>query len=70
MFMAILRVAQTIFVCLKPPLCRHLAVEGRVAASTQNQAKSALLFPYREVLVLEQELPWLNTWSAQSSRDA
>jgi integron integrase len=36
----------------------HLAVEGRVAASTQNQAKSAILFLYREVL--EQELPWLN----------
>ena len=28
----------------------HLAVEGRVAASTQNQAKSAILFLYREVL--------------------
>ena len=28
-----------------------LAVEGRVAASTQNQAKSALLFLYREVWV-------------------
>ena len=36
----------------------HLAVAGRVAASTQNQAKSALLFLYREVL--EVELPWLN----------
>ena len=35
----------------------HLAVEGRVAAATQNQAKSALLFLYREVLALE--LPWL-----------
>ncbi|MCA1978567.1 MAG: integron integrase [Thiobacillus sp.] len=35
----------------------HLAVEGRVSASTQNQAKSALLFLYREVL--EQELSWL-----------
>ncbi len=35
-----------------------LAVEGRVAASTQNQAKSALLFLYREVL--ETELPWLD----------
>ncbi len=35
-----------------------LAVEGRVAASTQNQAKSALLFLYREVL--EWELPWLD----------
>ena len=36
----------------------HLAVNGRVAASTQNQAKSALLFLYREVL--ESELPWLD----------
>ena len=36
----------------------HLAVVGRVAASTQNQAKSALLFLYREVL--GNELPWLD----------
>ena len=36
----------------------HLAVEGKVAASTQNQAKSALLFLYREVLGVE--LPWLD----------
>ncbi len=28
----------------------HLALEGQVAASTQNQALSALLFLYREVL--------------------
>jgi len=28
----------------------HLAVERRVSASTQNQALSALLFLYREVL--------------------
>jgi len=28
----------------------HLAVAGRVAAATQNQALSALLFLYREVL--------------------
>lgn len=35
----------------------HLAVEGNVAAATQNQALSALLFLYREVL--EVELPWL-----------
>jgi hypothetical protein len=27
-----------------------LAAAGRVAASTQNQALGALLFPYREVL--------------------
>ena len=36
----------------------YLAVEGRVAASTQNQAKSALLFLYREVLKIE--LSWLD----------
>ena len=36
----------------------HLAVDGRVAASTQNQAKSALLFLYREVLGFD--LPWLD----------
>ena len=36
----------------------HLAVAGRVAASTQNQAKSAVLFLYREVLAVE--LPWLD----------
>ena len=36
----------------------HLAVAGQVAASTQNQAKSALLFLYREVLNVE--LPWLD----------
>jgi integron integrase len=35
-----------------------LAVEGRVAASTQNQALNALLFLYR--VVLEQDLPWLD----------
>src|SRR5919202_1449561 len=36
----------------------HLAVTRRVAASTQNQALSALLFLYREVLGLD--LPWLD----------
>ena len=35
-----------------------LAVQGQVAASTQNQALSALLFLYRNVLGME-ELPWL-----------
>lgn len=35
-----------------------LAVKGNVAASTQNQAKSALLFLYKEVLGIE--LPWLD----------
>lgn len=36
----------------------HLATVGRVAASTQNQALSALLFLYREVLQFD--LPWLD----------
>ena len=35
-----------------------LAMAGRVAASTQNQALSALLFLYRDVLKVE--LPWLD----------
>lgn len=35
-----------------------LAVRGQVAASTQNQALSALLFLYREVLSID--LPWLD----------
>src|SRR5262245_21224177 len=35
-----------------------LAVEGRVAVSTQNQVLSALLFLYRDVLAVE--LPWLD----------
>ena len=34
-----------------------LAVHGHVAASTQNQALSALLFLYREVL--KHDLPWM-----------
>jgi integron integrase len=36
----------------------HLAVAGKVSASTQNQAKSALLFLYRDVLSID--LPWLD----------
>jgi integron integrase len=36
----------------------HLAVERNVAASTQNQALSAILFLYKEVLGTE--LPWLD----------
>jgi len=36
----------------------YLAVERNVSASTQNQAKSALLFLYKEVLGLD--LPWLD----------
>jgi site-specific recombinase XerD len=35
-----------------------LAVDGQVAASTQNQALSALLFLYKDVL--EMDLPWLD----------
>ena len=36
----------------------HLARVGRVAASTQNQALSALLFLYKEVL--QQKIGWLD----------
>jgi integron integrase len=36
----------------------HLATDKLVAASTQNQAASALIFLYREVL--DQPLPWLD----------
>lgn len=36
----------------------HLATDRQVAASTQNQALSAILFLYREVL--EIELPWMD----------
>jgi len=36
----------------------HLATEGRVAPSTQNQALAALLFLYREVL--QKRLPWMD----------
>jgi hypothetical protein len=35
----------------------HLAVERTVSASTQNQAKAALLFLYKQVLQVD--LPWL-----------
>jgi hypothetical protein len=35
----------------------HLAVHENVAASTQNQAKSARLFLYREVP--GEQLPWM-----------
>ena len=36
----------------------HLAVERHVSASTQNQAKAALLYLYKEVLQIQ--LPWLD----------
>lgn len=35
----------------------HLATDRKVSASTHNQALSAILFLYREVLAIE--LPWL-----------
>jgi integrase len=44
-----------------PEITRYLtslAINGKVAASTQNQALSALLFLYR--VVLELDLPWLD----------
>jgi len=45
----------------------YLAVQRSVAASTQNQAKSALLFLYKEVLGTE--LPWLeNVETAKRSQ--
>jgi len=44
----------------------HLAVGRRVAPATQNQAKSALLFLYRQVLGLG--LPWLD--EVVAARDA
>jgi len=44
----------------------YLAVERSVAPATQNQAKSALLFLYREVLNLR--LPWLDEVTAAKAR--
>lgn len=45
----------------------YLATERQVAASTQNQAKSALLFLYQKVLGVE--LPWLDeVITARSSK--
>ena len=45
----------------------HLASEGGVSASTQGQAKSALLFLYKQVLGVQ--LPWLDeVVSAKASR--
>jgi integron integrase len=46
----------------------HLAVDAKVAASTQNQALQALLFLYRQVLDIE--LPWLDnvTRASRSKR--
>jgi len=36
----------------------HLAKKERVAAATQDQAMSALLFLYKEII--QKELPWLD----------
>jgi site-specific recombinase XerD len=45
----------------------YLAVARNVSASTQNQAKSALLYLYKEVLAVE--LPWLdNVTQAKSPK--
>jgi integron integrase len=44
----------------------HLAVKGRVAASTQNQAFSAILFLYKEVLL--QEITDINALRAKPSQ--
>jgi hypothetical protein len=44
----------------------HLAVDGKVAASTQNLALSSLLFLYKDVL--DVELPWCRTSRARRSR--
>ena len=44
----------------------HLATERGVAAATQNQAKSALLFLYKEVLGVQ--LPWLDEIVAAKNR--
>jgi len=43
-----------------------LAVNGRVAAPTQNQALSALLFLYQQVL--KKEIGWLEKVDARSGR--
>lgn len=46
---------------------KYLAVEGNVAASTQNQALSALLFLYKEVL--RQPLEWVDVvWAKKPVR--
>jgi hypothetical protein len=45
-----------------------LAVQGKVAASTQNQALSALLFLYRVVLGIE--LPWMEGRRARQAPQA
>jgi hypothetical protein len=44
----------------------YLATERRVSSSTQNQAKAALLFLYKQVLGVD--LPWLETSPAPNLR--
>ena len=46
----------------------HLAIDAHVAAPTQNQALSALLFLYRQVLDTEIELPLHNLRARRSQR--
>ncbi len=46
----------------------HLAVEKNVAASTQNQALSALLYLYREVLALPIQLDFQAFQARRSKR--
>ena len=46
----------------------YLAVEGNVAALTQNQALSALLFLYREVLRKDLDLPLELVWAKRPKR--
>ena len=53
-----------------PELTRFLsslAVDRKVAASTQNQGLSGLLFLYRAVL--EMDLPWLDDSCARNARN-
>ncbi|MDO9166151.1 MAG: integron integrase [Rhodoferax sp.] len=44
----------------------HLATERKVSSSTHNQALSALLFLYREVLNID--LPWMNSINRPASK--
>lgn len=46
----------------------HLAVERQVAASTQRQALSAIVFLYREIL--DRDVGWLGEWSARRGPSA
>ena len=46
----------------------HLAVDAKVAAATENQALSALLFLYREVPGVT--LPWLGTVNPRQTAPA